>query len=133
MERGLADVGLTVPRAHLLWQLQHGGPSTQRGLADTLSTSPRGITGLVDGLSAAGPVARSPHPSDRRVTLVRLTSKGARLAEELAAGHEELAEMLFGDLPNDEVAGFVATSEVPLTRLRARLAITTGDGATVSR
>lgn len=126
MERGLADVGLTVPRAHLMWQLHHGGPSTQRGLADALRITPRGVTGLVDGLTDAGLVVRTPHPTDRRATLVRLTPAGSRLAAELAAGQADLAGILFGDLPAEQVAGFVTAADAVLARLHERLAAVPG-------
>jgi len=48
--RSLARDGLTAARAHLLWELQHRGPTPQRALADALRVSARNITGLVDGL-----------------------------------------------------------------------------------
>jgi DNA-binding MarR family transcriptional regulator len=40
--------------------------------------SPRTVTDLIDGLEARGLVARGPHPSDRRVTLLHLTEAGTR-------------------------------------------------------
>ena len=40
--RGVAKVGLTVPRVHLTWLLHHQGPQTQRALADALKVTPRG-------------------------------------------------------------------------------------------
>lgn len=41
MTRSLARDGLTVSRAHLLWELHHRGPSTQRFLAEVLGVIPR--------------------------------------------------------------------------------------------
>jgi DNA-binding MarR family transcriptional regulator len=38
-------------------------------------------TGLVDALVDAGFLGRTPHPTDRRVVLVSLTDRGARLFE----------------------------------------------------
>lgn len=93
----------------------------QRVLADALRVTPRNVTGLVDGLVAAGLVRREPHPTDRRATMVSLTPGGVRLTDELARGHEELAAVLFGGLPDDELQAFVATSTTVLARLAERL------------
>src|SRR5918993_821261 len=76
MTRSLARIGLTSARAHVLWELHHRGPTTQRVLADALQVSPRNVTGLVDGLVETGFVTREPHPGDRRATLVSFTEHG---------------------------------------------------------
>jgi DNA-binding MarR family transcriptional regulator len=106
MTQSLARDGLTVPRATLVWLLHHHGPSTQRALADAMRVTPRNVTGLVDGLAASGFVARGPHPTDRRATLVSLTERGAATVAEMARGHRELARQLFGDLPPAQLAAF---------------------------
>lgn len=62
MTRTLSAQGLTDARAHLLWEVHHRGPSTQRVLADALRVSPRNITGLVDALVATGLVTASRTP-----------------------------------------------------------------------
>ena len=70
MSRAFEGTGLTPARVHLLWELRHSGPATQHHLATRLEVSPRNITGLVDALEASGHVTRSPHPTDRRSTIV---------------------------------------------------------------
>jgi len=127
MERGLAALGLTTARAHLLWELEHRGPSTQQTLATALGVSPRNVTGLVDGLVATGFVTRQPHPTDRRATLVTATGHGAQVARALVQGREELAEQLFGDLPDAVFAGLVEGLGAVLSRLRAALADASAD------
>lgn len=46
-----------------------------------LGVTPRNVTKLVDALESEGLLERSAHPSDRRVTLVSLTSEGAKMAK----------------------------------------------------
>lgn len=121
MTRSLERDGLTVPRAHLLWELHHRGPSTQRVLAQALSVSPRNITGLVDGLVATGFVTRQPHPTDRRATLVTFTEYGARTARQLEDGRGQFAELLFAELTDKQLAGLVDGMATVLTRLREAL------------
>ena len=91
--------GLTVSRTRLLWAIGLHGPMTQRALADALGVSARNVTGLVDALVATGFVTREPHPTDRRASLVSFTEHGAATVARLQEGQQELASLLFGDLP----------------------------------
>lgn len=99
MARDLGERGLSRARVHVLWLVHHNGPQTQRGLAEAIGSSPRNVTGLVDGLEATGFVTRETHPSDRRALLVTLTTHGTAVAEELQRGHQTLARKLFEGLP----------------------------------
>jgi DNA-binding MarR family transcriptional regulator len=109
MDRGLAGQGVSRARAELVWTLRRGGPATQRELSDRLRCSPRNVTGLVDGLEAAGLVSRRPHPTDRRASLVTLTEEGTALVVAWEAGQQEMASALFGGLSEREIRTFLAT------------------------
>ena len=91
---------------------------SQRELSQALRCTPRNVTDLVDALEAAGLVARGQHPTDRRATLVRLTSQGEADAARTQAGHRALAAALFADLPVAKLRGFVAALDATLERLR---------------
>lgn len=103
MNHSLGDLGLTPARTHLLWELFHRGPSTQRVLADALGVTPRNVTGLVDGMEETGYVTRQPHPTDRRATLVTLTDHGTEVATQMQKGQEHFARLLFSDLSDPEL------------------------------
>ncbi|MER7281772.1 MarR family transcriptional regulator [Dactylosporangium sp. NPDC000244] len=103
MQRRLARDDLTAARAGVLWALRARGPVTQRELATALAVTPRNVTGLVDGLAAAGHVTREPHPTDRRATLVTLTPAGTRLVERLEDEQREFAGLLFDDMPAERL------------------------------
>ena len=121
MTRSLERDGLTPTRAHLLWELHRLGPSTQRVLAEALDVSPRNITGLVDALVATGFVTREPHPTDRRATLVSFTEHGARTVRALDVGREQLAELLFSGMSDEQFDGFVTGLEAVLATIRNEL------------
>jgi DNA-binding MarR family transcriptional regulator len=118
MDRGLAEQGLTRARAEVIWRLHQHGPTTQRELSDALRCTPRNVTGLVDALEAAGLVTRSPHPSDRRATLVTLTEQGGAAAATWHAEYRRLATFLLGDLDGADHSAFVAMLDRVLSRLR---------------
>jgi DNA-binding MarR family transcriptional regulator len=122
MAHSLGRQGLTTSRAHLLWELQRSGPTTQQSLATAMNVSARNITGLVDGLVAAGFVSRQPHPTDRRATLVTFTELGASTTQAMRRDQKHLAQQLFSDLPADRFnCLFDGLGEV-LTRLHRAIA-----------
>jgi DNA-binding MarR family transcriptional regulator len=118
MDNGLAERGLTRARAELLWHLRRQPDVTQRELSQALRCTPRNVTDLVDALEASGLVARGPHPTDRRATLVRLTRRGISEVARMQAGNQALAATLFADLPADELAAFGTVLNQILGRLR---------------
>ena len=117
MEADTAGRGLTVARAEVIWLVHHRGTMRQRDLADALRVSPRNVTGLLDALSATGFVVRTPHPRDRRATLIELTAKGEAAATALSADQAEFARYLFGDMSQGELDQFLGTADRLLARL----------------
>lgn len=118
MGDGLAAYGLTPSRAHLVWDLHHRGPRTQRELADAVGVSARNITGLVDALVATGFVTREPHPTDRRATLVTLTAQGTEATNSLVREREEFAHLLFATMPPERLEAFAGGLEDVLATLK---------------
>ncbi|MEV7192314.1 MarR family transcriptional regulator [Streptomyces sp. NPDC093510] len=118
MQRGMAERGLTTARAGVLWALFHDGPMTQRALAARRGVTPRNVTGLLDALQEEGLVAREAHPTDRRATLVSLTGKGRTFTSGLRGGRDDLAAMLFADVPLDQLDVFNALLVQVTERLR---------------
>ena len=118
MSRDLAARGLTQSRTRLLWELSHRGPSTQRELAGALRVSPRNVTGLVDALVDTGFVVRTPHPTDRRATLVDFTPKGSAAVRVLEREQKDFARLLFQDMPEQQFSGLVEGLGAVLERLR---------------
>lgn len=105
MARAFDGTGLTTARVHLLWVLQHAGPSTQRDLARLCEVTPRNITGLVDGLEESGHVRRTPHPTDRRSVIVELTASAAETMARMQREHAELNDTLLAAVaPKDRAA-----------------------------
>ena len=121
MQGGLAERGLTLARAALLWQLRRDGPLTQQALSRALRVTPRNITGLVDGLAAQGLVARKTHPSDRRATLVTLSDKGAAMTRTMRRDQDRFAELLFKDVSASEIATFAKVVDRVLVAIRDAL------------
>ena len=54
-------------------------------VGERLQVSPASVTNAIDRLEGSGYVRRSPHPTDGRTTLARLTVRGARVVEDATA------------------------------------------------
>jgi len=80
-----AEFELAPAQAMALGALDTEQPVAMRELATRLKCDPSNITGLVDRLEARGLVERQPHPIDRRVKYLALTSAGLELRERLVA------------------------------------------------
>ena len=78
----LRPFGLTFARYEVLMILHFSRrgalPMTRMGAR--LQVHPTSVTNAVDRLEAVGMVARRPHPTDRRTTLVELTEPGRSVA-----------------------------------------------------
>ncbi len=101
---GARQYGLGFARGRVLWALQESGPVLMRALSQALGISPRTVTGLIDALEADGWVTRSPHPVDRRATIISLSPASKTTLARLRDSYEGMARDLLGDLPPDDLA-----------------------------
>jgi DNA-binding MarR family transcriptional regulator len=103
-DMGAREHGLGFARGRVLWALHDSGPVLMRKLSQVLRVTPRTITGLVDALEADGWVTRSPHPADRRATIISLTPAAETALARLRAAYEGFAHDLLGDVSAGDLA-----------------------------
>lgn len=96
------DQGVTYARMRTLHILHGKGPQIMSGLRDHLGVTARSVTALVDALEAEGLVRRVPHPTDRRATIVELTSEGQATIKGQFEAHAQRAADLFDRLPESD-------------------------------
>jgi DNA-binding MarR family transcriptional regulator len=104
--------GLGTTESQAISYLAVHGPRGQSELARDLGLTSSAATALVDRLERHAAAERTPHPSDRRRTLIRLTARGEELA---AAGQQPLLASL----------GLVEPADLPL--LSSWLKVIAGD------
>lgn len=88
VDGALRPHGLTFARyeALVLLTFARTGRLPMRVMGERLQLHPTSVTNIVDRLQADGLVRRTPHPTDRRATLVEITEAGsARLETATAA------------------------------------------------
>ena len=102
LDFGAREYGMSFARGRVLWALQASGPVVMRALSQQLGISPRTVTGLVDALEADGWVTRTPHPDDRRATIISITPSAESVLSTLRSSYEGLAhDLLAGIDPAD--------------------------------
>ncbi len=72
------------------------------GISDELGVTRRNVTALVDALEEEGLVRRIPHPTDRRATVIELTSEGERTTDAMYDEHREAVSELFFGLSEED-------------------------------
>ena len=80
-----ADAGLSPESAWALVQLEPGATISQKELAARMRCNPSTVVDPTDRLEEAGLVIRRPNPDDRRVNVLVVTPKGARVRKKLIA------------------------------------------------
>jgi DNA-binding MarR family transcriptional regulator len=115
IEDELGDTGVTHGQYKALMCVKNYGiTGTQmHAIADFLGVTPRNVTGLVDGLEAAGLVERVPDPADRRAIIVRVTAEGDAAAMRSRRVHQAVVNKVMGILTEEE--------ELQLRHLSTRL------------
>lgn len=68
-----------------------------------LASTSNNITGLIDRMEDDGLVTRRPNPKDRRSFIVRMTSKGKAIFEEMAVEHGHWVSAGFAGLSAEEL------------------------------
>ena len=100
-----ADADLSPVSAWALVQLDPDHPMSQKALAQRLRCNPSTVVDPTDRLEEAGLVVRKPNAADRRINVLVVTAKGARVRDELI---DRLFEppAAFSRLPAREQARF---------------------------
>ncbi len=98
----IESFGLTEPQFGVFETLGHKGPLLLGELSKKRLVSGGNITCVVDNLEKEGLVERIHSKDDRRAIIVRLTSKGKKLFDEIFTQHAEHITNLASVLTDDE-------------------------------
>jgi DNA-binding MarR family transcriptional regulator len=90
--------GISMTHLHVLWLLEHHGDLTMGRLAELIDVSLSNASGLIDRMEERGLVERIRVPDDRRVVIVRVSPKGARMRDEIEAIKQDQMRSILGNL-----------------------------------
>ena len=98
----VASQGVTVAEWVLMRSLHAADPLPPSVLAERMGMTRGAITKLADRLIAKGLLVRNPDPNDGRAQRLALTSAGAAIVPELAAGADRNDAEFFDHLAQEE-------------------------------
>ena len=122
--------GIPSATAFVVLEILRGArqPLPPHVIAERLFLHRATVTGLLDSLETRRLIQRQPHPSDRRMVLIELTSTAQQVLDELVPRLHRAEHAWLQALPSDEQATLLDL----LVRLQAGLAITeVADGMAV--
>jgi DNA-binding MarR family transcriptional regulator len=90
--------GISMTHLHILWLLEHHGDLTMGRLAELVDVSLSNASGLIDRMEERGLVERVRVSDDRRVVLVRCSSEGARMRDQIEAIKQDQMRSILGNL-----------------------------------
>jgi DNA-binding MarR family transcriptional regulator len=112
--------GSSPARMRLLGALHCKGPQIMCYLGDELGVTARQVTNLVDALEAEGLVRRAAHPTDRRATIIEITDRGGKQAEELWRPFAAQVAALYREFPEADQRELLRLLESLLDKLRRK-------------
>jgi len=120
VDTALRPHGLTFARyeALVLLTFARTGKLPMRVMGERLQLHPTSVTNIVDRLQADGLARRTPHPTDRRATLVEITEAGSARLE---AATTAVTGIDFG------LTGLSSDEETALTDLLSKVRKAAGD------
>ncbi|MBB5920272.1 DNA-binding MarR family transcriptional regulator [Actinoalloteichus hoggarensis] len=119
-DAALRPLNLTFARyeALVLLSFSRQGALPMRVMGERLQLHPTSVTNIVDRLEKDDLVKRTPHPTDRRTTLVAITEAGRELMQ---AATTAVTEVRFG------LTGLDDAELTQLTALLAKVRLAAGD------
>jgi DNA-binding MarR family transcriptional regulator len=108
--RRIADVGLHPPQFRVMNMIDAAEGCSQQAIAEAIGAPPSRMVAIVDELEELGLVERRPHPTDRRVRALYLTTEGRKLlsrGRKVAAEHEEELMRGFSATDRKQLAAFL--------------------------
>jgi DNA-binding MarR family transcriptional regulator len=120
VDGALRPHGLTFARYEALVLLSFSRRSSlpMRVMGERLQLHPTSVTNIVDRLEKDALVRRTPHPTDRRTTLVAITDAGKKL---VTAATQSVTDIEFG------LHGLTGNQTVQLTELLTKVRHAAGD------
>jgi DNA-binding MarR family transcriptional regulator len=96
------DETLTLTQLSALSSIAHKGPLSPSTLAEIERVQPPSMTRVIAVLEARGLVARTVHPTDRRVSVIETTATGRRLLANDRRRREAWLARMLEDLSPEE-------------------------------
>ena len=100
------EFDLNWSQASILFTLHDHSSMSQKALASQFNMSPPAITSAIQKLERGGYIKRRPDESDQRVMRLELTEKGTSCIQAVRDVTEEIRELVFRGMTQEEIMLF---------------------------
>lgn len=107
-----ADSELSLPESQVLGRIDKAGPATAAEIARDEGVKPQSMGTTIAALEERGYVERTPHPSDGRQMIVRLTAKGTETRKRIVEAKLGWLRDRLQELPDRDRATVVAAGRI---------------------
>jgi DNA-binding MarR family transcriptional regulator len=116
------ELDLTIVQLKCLFFIDAEGSTHFKSLADALGVTPPSITGIIDRLVGQGLVSREENPENRRMQILKMTTKGKDLLTKLIEIRKGAMRSVIGQLSPQDLADLarISNSLVSLEYSRRR-------------
>jgi DNA-binding MarR family transcriptional regulator len=130
LTKGMArEVGLTGPQLTVLKLLETFGDLSLSSLSERIRAQNSTVTGIIDRMEREGLVTRERSTTDRRVVYIKLTDKGARVAQKVAVEPMEIFRGALLDLSPGDLRDLLRILHKLQKRVRSRVTARGAGGA----
>ncbi|HAF40363.1 MAG TPA: MarR family transcriptional regulator [Sphingobium sp.] len=120
-DAALAQFGVSNSAGWCLIHIDRIGPDVRQAeLAESLDISQPSLVRTLDQLQAAGLVARTQHPDDKRSNVIALTSAGKELVGQIETKLGALRADLLRDVPDEAIEIMVEMLDLLAHRIAER-------------
>lgn len=110
-------LGLTRSEVLVLYRLHAEGQQRASQVAQSLSITTGGLTGITDKLVRGGYITRKRDDKDRRVVYLTITKKGNEALKSMYASRKEFIDKLFHGVSKEEITQLREVTNKILTNL----------------
>jgi DNA-binding MarR family transcriptional regulator len=103
LDRCFSELGMTAQEAGVLLHCADAGETSAGQLATAIGRDKAKITRFVDRLKANGFLSRESNPRDHRLSIIKTTNRGRRVAPHLKARFEEVRAQFFEGVLNIDI------------------------------
>lgn len=97
------ELGVSKSHIKILELLASEGPKRPSAIAEKLKVTTGGVTVLTTKLIKSGYIEKTQNELDRRAAQITITEEGLKVLHSSKQHIDTLAEILFGNLSNDEI------------------------------
>ena len=109
MRQSLSRHDITMEQCHVLLLLKESRHLEMGKLAETLGVTSGAATGIISRLVRRRLISRAYDTKDRRRVIIKLTSRGKGIVQEISKIRRHRLKKVFSEIPKEEIENFRST------------------------